>query len=529
MSNNKTSLLLEMPSAFLALLIQHTASGPGGLASAAALSQTCTFLHSLSEGPAVTYSNIHVPGRILSPDETVWECFTKKSGRVAGLNLELCVETHNVDSPAHDEELGWENEPPENDELHQWTQPMQTLSGIPGVQLRVTWRGRSAHWDHLYITRWLRQHGKTMNHLSVQVYISEDSLKLRDFAEAAAMCRSIDLEILHGNGVTIDLAELAALSGSLGRLLCECDSEDGFGIVRGLSASSSLQQLQQLTSLCLVNNEDLSDEQPWVHLAKLTNLGELYIDARASGDPSPLSALTRLSYLHLVSGNSIDSHADPFSLSSLQPLSTLQQLERLRLSPHACTATSLQGLAGLSKLKMLELASGALRSLEGIGSGVDDLYIGGASDLVSLVGIECCSRMTSLSLSQCGMSSLHPLAGLSSIKHLGLCCCITSLEDLSGMSVQFLTLRHCKSLTHLSRIEQLKALKRLTVSWCGVTSLQPLSHLGAGIESLHINGCRKVQEVVLELPHVQPSAHVWVLDCSVREVVLAGGEKRAVG
>jgi hypothetical protein len=62
-----------------------------------------------------------------------------------------------------------------------------------------------------------------------------------------------------------------------------------------------------------------------------------------------------------------------------------------------------------------------------------------------------------------------------------------------------------------------------------VTSLEPLSQLGEGLQELKVYGCRRVQEEVLELPHVQPTAVVDVEESNVREVVLAGGLRRAVG
>jgi hypothetical protein len=156
-----------------------------------------------------------------------------------------------------------------------------------------------------------------INHLPGQLQIREDRLKLREFVQAAALCRSIDLMILHDEDEPLDLVELVPLAGSLVCLSCKCYSADNYGILRGINALSSL---QQLTSLRLVN-EDLSHEEPWDHLVKLTSLEQLSLDGHAGGDPSPLSALTRLSSLDLFSIG-LD---DPFTFSSLQPLSTLQQ------------------------------------------------------------------------------------------------------------------------------------------------------------------------------------------------------------
>jgi Leucine-rich repeat (LRR) protein len=505
MPEDGTSHLLDLPSTCLALLIQHTASGPGGLASAAALTQTCKFLHSLSEGPAVTYSNIHVPGTTCSPAYQVWQWLAKRSGRVAGLTLELLLVMA-------------------EDEASEWMQPLQILSGIPSVELRrVFWGGTIADRNHPCITQWLRQHGQNTQYLALEARISEDMLELRELAEAAAVCKSIDLSIVHEPNQVIDLAELAPLSGSLRCFTCECDTDDG--ILSGVHAFSSL---QQLTALKLRDGSSTTEE-PWEHLAKLTNLVQLAIAVSASGDPSPLSALTNLSSLSLTSKDTV--HADPFSFSSLQPLSTLQKLEALQLTWHACTAPSLQGLAGLSKLKKLDLyVSSGLESLEGIGPGVAVLSIQGASDLVSLAGIERCSSLKHLSLTDCGVSSLQPLRGLSSLEGLGGDdhSSPTSLEGLCGTSLQSLSLSHCRSLTSLSGVEQHEALTSLMVESCGVTSLQPLSQIGEGLQALLVRNCREVQEVVLELPNVWTTAHVDVYKSGVREVVLAGGVSRTV-
>ena len=61
--------VLELPSTGLARIIQHVASGSGGLASAAALSQTCKSFYALSESSAVTYRNLHVDKPVNSLDD----------------------------------------------------------------------------------------------------------------------------------------------------------------------------------------------------------------------------------------------------------------------------------------------------------------------------------------------------------------------------------------------------------------------------------------------------------------------------
>jgi Leucine-rich repeat (LRR) protein len=509
MSAHSTSQLLELPPAWLVLLIQHVARGHDGLANAAALGRTCKFLHSLSEGPAVTYRNLSLAGVISSPDHPVWKWLAKRSGRVAGLdlNLRLGMLDHGAD------------------QLPGWVQPLQILSGIPDVQLRVDCIRTIERMNHPYIDQWLKQHGQLISHLSVGLHLRDDRLKLKDFAEAAAPCRDIDLLIQHPSSQVVDLADLVPVAGSL-RSLCCCSS--GHGSVRGLNAFTSM---SQLLDLCM-EEEDLESADPWDSLGRLTSLQQLDLSVSASGDPSPLSALTRLTYLNLhISQLEADDY-NPCSFTSLQPLSTLQQLELLQLGGQACGAASLQGLAGLSNLKRLSVcgagSNGKLKSLEGISPTVTRLCIIEAP-FVSLSGIECCASLSSLSLHGCGVSSLQPLRHLSSMKELEVYDGrLTSLEGLSSMAMQSLSLDVCSSLCSLSGVEHLSALQSLAVINCGITSLQPLSELGEELQELEVLSCSHVREVVLELPHVQPTADVEVEFSNVREVVLAGGVRRRV-
>jgi hypothetical protein len=213
-------------------------------------------------------------------------------------------------------------------------------------------------------------------------------------------------------------------------------------------------------------------------------------------------------------------------------------LEVLYLEGPACTATSLQGLAGLNSLIRVIIApyddgdGCELRSLEGISSGVKELCISNAPGLVSLVGIESCTSMQTLSLKDCGIHSFQPLRGLSSLKYVAVSHAgnLSCLEGLNSMALHSLRLQDCSSLVQLSGIEHLSALKSLEVLDCGVTSLQPLSQLGKGLQRLTVLSCPRVQEEVIELPHVQPTAEISLeyAGAVVKEVVLAGGVRRCV-
>jgi hypothetical protein len=338
MSVNRISQLSDLPPAWLALLFQHVACGPRGLANAAALGQSCKFLHNLSEGPAVTYSNIIVAAVISSPDHPAWQWLAKRVGRVAGLNMELRFE----------DDEGTQT----GDQLSGWIQPLQTLSGIPGVQLRVEWVGSIARVDHPCMSQWLRQHGHLISHLTMEVEISNARLKLRDFSQAAAACRSIDLTIKHlsDHFEVLDLSDHAAVAGSLHHLTCQpIEWEDG-----SLRGTSTLKLMSQLTALNC-NRDDLGREDPWGILAMLTSLQRLHLQVGASGDPSPLSALSGLTYLSLESLKPEVDDLTPFTFSSLQSLSTLQQLEELHLGEHACAFTSLHGLLQISSMSRCQV------------------------------------------------------------------------------------------------------------------------------------------------------------------------------
>jgi Leucine-rich repeat (LRR) protein len=459
----------------------------------------------------VTYSNVFIAATIASPFHPVWQWLAKRSGRIADLTLELWLNILDASTP---QTAGL---------ITAWEQPLQTLSGIPGAQLRVRVVGRVADLNHPYIDQWLKQHGQLISRLTAEVRVSDDRLKLRDFAEAAVLCKSIDLRVSHPQNQVVDLSDLNPVAGSLQYFSCH-SSTFWHGSLKGASAFKSMSQLTALH----FNNEDLGNEEPWESLAKLTSLQRLSLFVGASGDPSHLSALTGLTSLELCSREVEPNDPVPFTFSSLQPLSTLQQLKKLYLGHQACTATSLQGLSGLSKLTLLLFEfpeyGGRLRSLEGIGPWVEDFSASYAPDLVSLAGIEGCTSMKNLTLDKCGVSSWKPLGCLSSLKQLEVSrCCVTSLEGLPSMSLESLRLRFCSSLTQLSGVEHLSALTSLKLNQCDVTSLQPLSQLRHGLQELKVYSCDAVQEEVLELPHVQPTADVHVVYSNVKRVVLALG------
>jgi hypothetical protein len=476
----------------------------------------------------VTFRNLLLTAAISSPDHPVWQWLDKRRRHIAGLDLTLRLELLGVDATQ------------DADQLPDWKQPLQTLSGISGLQLRVELVGGIADLHHPFLAQGVKQHGQLVRHLTVEVHVSENRLKLRDFSEAAALCRSIDLTIRHPPRHVLDLADLDPVAGSLQRLTCSPTGERvntyDLGRFRGGSALISLSQITALHLDREVWVEDFEYEEPWGLLATLRSLQELSVRVRADGgDPSQLSALTRLSTLKLHSLWSGALAADgpaPDSFSSLQPLSTLQHLEELYLGEYACAATSLQGLAGLSNLKLRGLESNHTRgntiiTLEGVSPTVKEFSMAFSLDLRDVAGIERCTSLEKLVLHECGVSSLQPLRGLSSVKHLmvSMCPMLSSLEGLNNMSLQSLSLTGCEDLYDLSGLEDFSALTSLEFVHCPLTSLQPLSQLGEGLQKLRVYDCLGGEDEVLELPHVKPTAEV-VVQCEAKVVVLWQGVLR---
>ena len=512
-SMERPSNVLELPITWLASLFQHVASGPGGLDNAAALSQTCKPFHDMSESSAVTYCNLHAPDYIDSPEHPFWQWLAKQKGLVAGLKVGVVLV-----GPGRQEEV--------KAEQPAWERVLQTLSSIPDLHLTVRWvHGRVSSWEHPYLSQWLEQYGHLIGQLDARVNINTEGLQARAFCAAAASCRSMRLHAVV-SVESLDLSRFAPISTSLIDLdMSGADKDNGLSL-------GSLTCFTQLTSLSLcylkLTNQDL-----WTPLAALRGLTHLSLEVTASGDPSPLSALTGLCSLCLQSYTSLEDGAVPFSFSSLQPLSTMQQLEVLNLKD-CWEGTSFEGLAGLSKLTEFMVESNPnLQSLNGLSTAIRVLDLDHAPDLASLSGIQGLMALERLCLCLCGVASLEPLAGLSSLSQLRVHNCpVTSLEGLGGSlrtSLQDLLLYSLECLCDLSGVERLSALQVLTVMLCPVTSVQPVAELNSGLKILRIRECEEIQEEVLELPNMLPTAGVEFNNSNVQEVVLAGGVRRAVG
>ena len=281
--------MLELPTSVLARLVQHVASGPGGLASAEMLSQTCWAFYDLSKSTAVLYRNLHLANPLNSLDHPFFWWLANRRGHISGLTAEIRLRRMG----------GWPPKPS--------PQQLRGLFGIPGLHLTLSCNEVIATRDHFFIIKTLTHYGHLIDHLISAICTSTvcfdlEELKLQDFCEAAAPCRSVDLTVGTSHVMPVNMVDLNPVAGSLVCLRLEPSARvelTANGELRTaagkLESVSSLALLSQLTSLSL-HRYHLGAEEPWIHLSGLTNLKQLSLGVAASGDPSPLSALTGLSF-----------------------------------------------------------------------------------------------------------------------------------------------------------------------------------------------------------------------------------------
>ena len=483
----------DLPSAWLLHLYQHIIATPGGLASAAALSQTCSSLHAL-ESSSVPYCNIELEQPISSSDSSFWPWLAKRKGSVAGLTLSV-DEGNAVTS-------------------NKWEEPFKLLATIPDVRLKLV----------------VSEYGYDLQTAAPEAW------KVKDFATAATPCKSLSLSVVNYAEWPLNIGFLTGVGHSLVSLSIGRRGMGGHFLTTSTEIFSCLTVLTELKLI-----DQFLCVEPWEHIATLVNLKDLSLDMTARGDPSPLSALTRLRRLHLESVEIEEAlNGSPFRFSSLQPLSGMQQLEELCLSC-CCEVTSLQGLSGLSRLRTLSIKhSYRLASLAGVSMGLTSLQLDTVPGVSNVAGVEALGQLQQLDISGCGLTSLQPLAGLSKLHTLRVSdrkvygeggAQLVTLEGIEGLSsgLRRLGLRSCRVLSSLVGFEKLSGLQELSVDFCGVTSLQPVAELRAGaLTRLSVTHCRKVQEEVLKLPHIQPTTHVEIHASNVRHVVLAGGVIRAM-
>jgi hypothetical protein len=377
------------------------------------------------------------------------------------------------------------------EEEQEWSGPLKLLSTIPDLQLKV----------HMPCI-------SSLEHPFARFCLQDDANGLIEELEA-------DYSTTNDKG-WLPSADFIQITGHCKSLVLKIDTTS-FWEYESIECFEALSNLTQLNSLSIsgycfgaAEGKDL-----WQVLANLTNLQHLDCTSIGFEDPSPLSALTALTSLQLDSqsiygcGYGIGLQVHYFSFSSLQPLSTLQQLEVLKLHGCSCTATSLQGLGGLPKLRDVDLECERLVSLQGLGPVlVASPQAGSDAD----EGLAVKPALQSLQIRDAQITSLRGLEGLSD--------CLFSL-----------TLVTCPKLCSLSGVEGISSLHSLLVSACGLTSLQQLATFGKKQKEpekieIGVDGCDMVEEEVLELPYVPAAASVLILDSNVKEEVVAGGLRR---
>ena len=515
MSGSETSLellalgLLDLPQTWLVDLIQHVASGPDGLSSAAALSQTCKPFYDLSESYAVTYRNVYVNNTIISPNHAAWKWLAKRRGCVSGLVLKVLVDSG--------EELVYYRGEQQEGQAAGWEGPWQSLATVQDLQLalRIDDFGLVEPED---ACQWLKQHSHLLANFSTDVTVDSEQHTLQSLCEALAPCKALELGIFHPSLTVFDISSLVALSSCLVKLEMNGDSPfvpfDALDLsdLRGVTTATCL---TKLTGLAL-HYYSLTPEDPWPTLAALSSLKELQLTVHAYGDPSPLSALTGLTSLS-ISGYYIEDEVEDellSSFSSLQPLSTMQQLVKLDLVNRGFSATSLHGLAGLSNLRSVMIYQTAkLRSLEGLPGGVETLYLSSLEAVENMAGLENLSSLRNGRIDWHGDASLQRLSSLNYLSSLqifdrprdtGSLSCLEGIEGV-GKCLKVLELHDCMSLHSLSGIEGLTTLEDLKLICCGVTNLQPLAGMAApGLKRVYIWYSRGLKEKPLVLPpHIE--------------------------
>ena len=572
----QTMPLWQLPKAWLLNFYGKASSGPEGLATAAALEQTCKAMST-----DVIYRNLHIDQLIDSTDHSVWDWLAKREGKISGLKLTVAPYFVPVDEDQEDmgvEELkrqAWErplqilsaipglqltvqidqliestDHPvwdwlaqregkisgltltvapytvPDDlyeevvyvDELrHQaWERPLQILSAIPGLQLTVQ-TPTPLDREHPFVTLWLMEHSHLIGVLTGFLFWAPsrpDLLSLEDFCSVAGQCSLIKLRLRHGDRILpLNLSSLTSLSNSLVELTVNAEVFSRQPPCR-LEAVSALRSLSRLTGLGLISY-DLRDEGQWMEdVAALSNLRALSLLVAAADDAPPVTeTFTALTKLEL--GNYGDCH---YGVSSLQPLSALQQLEVLGVRYDACGSRvglrSLEGLTALRALRELNLRRADFCvSLEGVAAPAAVPMDDGAVTAVSSSG----SSGTGLTA-----GAVVPLEKLCVVG-----CPLTSLRPLTSLSstLKNLSVTHCSRLSSLAGLEHLTALEDLEVESCHeLTSLRPLENLRGCVRKLTVKDCDRVRGGRLVLPYVKRTAKVSIDAGGVASVALADGQ-----
>ena len=197
-----------------------------------------------------------------------------------------------------------------------------------------------------------------------------------------------------------------------------------------------LGQLKNLQVLSLEDNPGITDLSP---LAGLTDLEGLYIPAKSNyTDFSPLAGMVHLKELIMMGSQSDGTN----SIDSLDFLTNLKDLERLRISVRSCDLSPIAGLTSLKEIRMngdlYADSTAVFRDLTQLESLV--LYMGNSSlcltsDMSDFSGL---TKLRSLHINVSGLESYTGLENLTGLDELAISCnkgsSIRDLEPLRNLT-----------------------------------------------------------------------------------------------
>ena len=197
-----------------------------------------------------------------------------------------------------------------------------------------------------------------------------------------------------------------------------------------------LGQLKNLQVLSLEDNPGITDLSP---LAGLTDLEGLYIPAKSNyTDFSPLAGMVHLKELIMMGSQSDGTN----SIDSLDFLTNLKDLERLRISVRSCDLSPIAGLTSLKEIRMngdlYADSTAVFRDLTQLESLV--LYMGNSSlcltsDMSDFSGL---TKLRSLHINVSGLESYTGLENLTELDELAISCnkgsSIRDLEPLRNLT-----------------------------------------------------------------------------------------------
>ena len=263
---------------------------------------------------------------------------------------------------------------------------------------------------------------------NLQVLSLEDNPGITDLSPLAGLTELTALNLM-GTGAT-DLTPISGLTGLEELDLANPDLAD-------------LSPLAGLTGLKILYLDDgnmvssaITDLSP---LAGLTDLEGLYIPAKSNyTDFSPLAGMVHLKELIMMGSQSDGTN----SIDSLDFLTNLKDLERLRISVRSCDLSPIAGLTSLKEIRMngdlYADSTAVFRDLTQLESLV--LYMGNSSlcltsDMSDFSGL---TKLRSLHINVSGLESYTGLENLTELDELAISCnkgsSIRDLEPLRDLT-----------------------------------------------------------------------------------------------